>query len=317
MDITGDTVTYGFHGVAETEAALLGSMIARLARRLPGPVTQAPAHEAQIVFFEGSAPPLEGPCVRSVRLVRNPGTQQLPDSLPMPPHITNVLAIFTDVLRSEVHAKGQCQVMKSLVRALHDLFQTRGAPHALVGKDGANLILYPADRQFSWSGSPGGQPLSEVFQSHRITGLGLHPLGAEGPQEDRERRGIEPLLWHAGLAHARCGLVPWVGHDPLLKMRVWPYLTGQGPATATRLATLLRARPHTVSALADAAGVGEVEAVAFANAALLCGFVTSAPPAAGEAGSDRPMPIMDAAASRGGRLPGIFGAIRHALGMRA
>lgn len=317
VDLTKSVVTYGFHGVTDTEKALLQAMIERISRDLPGPVAHVPAQDAQLVFFDGPAPRLDGTCGRLVRMVRDANTQRFSGGLRMPPHVTDLLDIFTDFVQQEAYAHTQCGAMKSLVRSLHELFQTRGAPHALVDENGAGLVLYPADRQFSWSG-PGDKPaLSELFQSHRLPGLGLRPWDASEPGEDRERRSIEPLLWHMGLAHARCGLVPWVGHDDLLKMRAWPYLAGQGPATATRLATALRARPRSVAALADAARAPKTEAVAFANAALLCGFVvTVRPTEAHTPGRQAPLRDRGAGALGAARLPGILGAIRNALGIR-
>ncbi|WP_145960753.1 hypothetical protein [Acidiferrobacter sp. SPIII_3] len=318
MDPTKSVVTYGFHGVTDIEKVLLQAMIERISRDLPGPVAHVPAHDAQLVFFDDPAPRLDGGRGRLVRMVRDASAQRFSGGLRMPPHVTDLLDIFTDFIQREAYAHTQCGVMKSLVCALHELFQTRGAPHALVDEDGASLVLYPADRQFSWSGSGDKPALSELFQSHRLPGLGLRPWGTSEPGDDRERRSIEPLFWHMGLAHARCGLVPWVGRDDLLKMRAWPYLAGQGPATATRLATALRARPRSVAALADAARVPETDAVAFANAALLCGFVVTATPTDAQAPQRQP-PIRDTGAQALGaaRLPRILGAIRNALGIHA
>ncbi|MHB1512847.1 MAG: hypothetical protein ACYCTF_08760 [Acidiferrobacter sp.] len=317
MDLTKNVVTYGFHGISDTEKVLLQTMIERISRRLPGPVAHAPAHDAQIVFFDGSAPNLDGTTGRLVPVVRDAGTQRSSVGLRMPPHVTDLLDIFTDFVQQKTYAQTGCGVMRSLARSLHELFRTRGTPHALIDKDGTSLTLYPADRQFSWSGPAGTLALSEFFQSHRLPGLDLRPLGPSEPGEGRERRGIEPLLWHMGLAHAHCGLLPWVGRDDLLKMRAWPYLTGQGPATATRLATVLRTRPHSVANLADIARVPETEAVAFANAALLSGFVVTAMPTDARV-APRPPRIREAepGAPAPARLLGVLGAIRSALGIR-
>ncbi|WP_297386217.1 hypothetical protein [Acidiferrobacter sp.] len=318
MDPTKGVVTYGFHGMADSENVLLQSMIERISRRLPAPVARVPARDAQLVFFDDAAPRPDGITGRLVRVVRDMDAQRFSGGLRMPPHVTDLLDIFAEFVEQETYAETGCGVMKSLVRSLHDLFQAGGAPHALVDGDGAGLILYPADRQFSWSGPDDERLLPEWFQSHRLRGLDLRPWAASTNQQHRKRRGIEPVFWHMGLAHARCGLLPWVGRDDALKMRAWPYLAGQGPAGAIRLATALRARPQNVAALADAARVPEAEAVAFANAALLCGFVVPAIPTEtyaerGEAntrGAD-PGPV-DAT-----RWPRLLGAIRSALGISA
>ncbi len=320
MDLTKRAVTYGFHGVTETESALLQGMIGRIARRLPGPVAHVSAHEAQLVFSDGSAPALEGTCAQLVRLVRDAEAREFPGSLRMPPHVTDVFELFTDFIKRDADERARCGVMRSLIRSLHDLFRTRGAPHALVDGDeeGARLILYPADRQFSWAGAQGSRPLSEMFQSQRIPRLGLRPWDAAEPGARGKRHGIEPLFWHMGLAHGRCGLLPWVGRDDVLRMRAWPYLAGQGPGAALRLATVLRARPRSVAGLAEAARVPETDAVAFANAALLCGFVVSA--AAADAQGLVPAPEVRSAGMKVPgfeRLPGILGAIRDVLGMRS
>ncbi len=304
--------------MADSEKVLLQSMIERISRRLPAPVARVPAPDAQLVFFDDAAPRPDGITGRLVRVVRDADAQRFSGGLRMPPHVTDLLDIFTDFFEGEASARTRCGVMKSLVRSLHDLFQTRGAPHALVDENGASLVLYPADRQFSWSGPDDKPPLPELFQSHRLPGLDLRPLAASANQPDRERHGIEPLFWHIGLAHARCGLLPWVGRDDPLKMRAWPYLAAQGPATAARLATALRARPQSVAALADAARVPEADAVAFANAALLCGFVVTAMPTDAHA-PRRQTDIHSTGAGALGatRLPRILGAIRSALRMRA
>ena len=251
-------------------------------------------------------------------MVRDPAVPRFSGGLRMPPHVTDLLDIFTEFVEQGAYAQTRCTAMRSLVRSLHDLFRTRGTPHALIDEDGASLVLYPADRQFSWSDSEGQRTLPEFFQSHRLPGLDLRPWDVSELREGQKRRGIEPLFWHMGLAHARCGLVPWVGRDDLLKMRAWPYLAGQGPATATRLATALRARPRSVAALADAACVPETDAVAFANAALLCGFVVTATPTDAHAPQRQPH-VRDTGAQALGaaRLPRILGAIRNALGIHA
>ena len=318
VDSTNGVVTYGFHGVTDTEKVLLQSMIERISRSLPGPVAQVPARDAQLVFFDGPAPHPDKTERRLVRVVRDPGARRFSGGLRMPPHVTDLLDIFTEFVEQGAYAQTRCTAMRSLVRSLHDLFRTRGAPHALIDKDGTSLVLYPADRQFSWSDSENTRALPEFFQSHRLPGLDLRPWDASEPGEGRERRGIEPLFWHMGLAHARCGLLPWVGRDDPLKMRAWPYLTGQGPATATRLATVLRTRPQSVAALADAACVPETDAVAFANAALLCGFVVTAKSTDTQALAHRPSaPDADLRALGTARRPGILGAIRNALGIRS
>ncbi len=316
--MAGNGVTYGFHGVAEAEQAILRSMIERICRRLPGPAVHAPASVAQLVFFEGRPPLLDAPRVRLVRLAKDVDAQGRRDSLRMPPHVTDLIELFTDLVTEEARPQGHCGLMNTLVRSLYELFQGGGAPHALIDGDGGGLVLYPADRQFAWSGREDTEPLAALFRSHRLRGLSLRPLDGPGVEEGRQRRGIEPLFWHMGLAHAPCGLLPWVRRDDLLKMRAWPYLTGQGPATATRLAAVLRAKPRSVGALADAARVPEADAVAFANAALLCGFVTHARPDGAEAMPSGPR-LREAGAgpARAAGLPGILGAIRDALRIRA
>ncbi len=319
MDITEHALTYGFHGVAEAEQALLQGMIRRISRRLPGPVTHVSTHHAQLVFLDDAAPPLIGSDARLVRLVRNPEGRQSPGALRMPPHVTELLDIFSGSFGGGSHERVRCGAMQSLVRSLHDLFRTRDTPQALLEGDGASLILYPSDRQFSWAGTQHNkQLLSEIFGAQRPPRLDLRALGAQELDACGERHGIEPLLWHMGLAHAHCGLLPWVGRDDVLRMRAWPYLAGQGPAAAMRLATTLRARPRSVAGLADAACVPETDAVAFANAALLCGFVVAVAPTdplalpGGRKPEDAPMKVSGFA-----RLPGILGAIRDALGVRS
>lgn len=318
MDSTNGVVTYGFHGVSDTEELLLQSMIERISRSLPGPVARAPARDAQLVFFDGPAPHPDKAERRLVRMVRDPAVPRFSGGLRMPPHVTDLLDIFTEFVEQGAYAQTRCTAMRSLVRSLHDLFRTRGTPHALIDEDGASLVLYPADRQFSWSDSEGQRTLPEFFQSHRLPGLDLRPWDVSELREGQKRRGIEPLFWHMGLAHARCGLLPWVGHDDPLKMRAWPYLTAQGPATATRLATVLRTRPQSVAALADAARVSETDAVAFANAALLCGFVVTTAPTDTPALAHRPStPDANLTALGTAQRPGILGAIRNALGIRS
>ena len=304
--------------MADSETVFLQSMIERISRRLPAPVARVAARDARLVFLDDAAPRPDEITGRLVRVVRDADAQRFSGGLRMPPHVTDLLDIFAEFVGQETYAETQCGVMKSLVRSLHDLFRTGGAPHALIDGDGAGLFLYPADRQFSWSGPDDERPLPEWFHSHRLPGLDLRPLAASTNPQDRKRHGIELLFWHMGLAHARCGLLPWIGRDDPLKMRAWPYLAAQGPATAAQLATALRARPQSVAALADAARVPESDAVAFANAALLCGFVVTAMPTDAHA-PQRQTDIRNTGAGALGatRLPRILGAIRSALGIPA
>jgi len=315
--MVGEAITYSLRGVDEKEEFLLNSMIERIARRLDRPVMCGPIESAHIIFFDGPTPERHKPSSRLVRLIRNGDAQRALGTVRIPPHVTELQSVFSDFLGEKSHAQTDCSLVKRLAGSIYDLCKLRGDPHALVDGAGRGLILYPGERQFSWSGQEEDMPIADFFRPRGLLDFNLRPLADGAPSEIGARRGIEPVLWHMGLAHAQCGLLSWVSADNILKLRVWPYLATQGPRASTRLATLLRAQPRSVTALVATADVPEQDVIAFVNAALLCGFlagetrsdarVAPSPPIAQE---DMAMPVRAAAFS------GVFGAIRNALRMR-
>ncbi|MHB8253487.1 MAG: hypothetical protein ACYDEV_07250 [Acidiferrobacter sp.] len=316
--MSAEIITYGLHGVSVQESSLLKSMIERTVRRLGQPVIYTPIEFAQIVFFDGPPPELNSPGSRLIQLARDNGARQSANTLRMPPHVTDILEIFGRFTQETSHALTDCGLAKQLTGTLYNLFRHRGSPHALVNDAGSGLMLFPENRQFSWLGEDANKPIADFFQPHGLSGLSLRALNNDQIDAVANRQGIERMFWHVGLAHAKCGLLPWVPVDNILRMRVWPYLAAQGPATSIKLATLLRAQPRSFSALVADAGIPEADVTAFVNAALLCGFV------AGEIPVDTNMALSRSKGSnnahrpvRGAGVSGLLDAIRGALRMRS
>lgn len=315
--MSAEIITYSLHGVSVQEGSLLKSMIERTVRRLGQPVIYAPIEFAQIVFFDGAPPESSSPGSRLIQLARDNEAHQSTGTLRMPPRVTDILELFSRFTRETAHALTGCSLVKQLTGALYNLFRHRGAPHALVNDAGSGLMLFPEDRQFSWLGDDANIPIADLFQPHGLSGLSLRALNDDHINLIANRQGIERVFWHVGLAHAKCGLLPWVPVDNILRLRVWPYLVAQGPAASIKLATLLRAQPRSFSALVADAGIPEVDVTAFVNAALLCGFLAEETPVDTNIASSRstginssPRPV------RGAGVSGLLDAIRDALRMR-
>ncbi len=306
-----DAITYCVHAVSVRECALLTTMIDRVSRRIGRPIRYAPAAVAQIVFFEGRRPAGSRGTV-FVQLTRDSGREPGPGTLPMPPHMTHMLELFAGAARDRGIALG-CGPATDTVRAVCDLFQKAGPPHALVNETDDGLLLFPGARQFARFGRNADETAAQFFQSEPLQDLRLKRMDDAALALAGDRQSAEPALWYMGMAHARCGLFPWVSIDSLLRMRAWPYLAAGSPALE-KIAALLRVRPHSASALVSEAGMAADDVIAFVNAALSCGFITLADPAY-DAGADSPPYAPRPAKGSHGALPVMLNAIRKALGI--
>ncbi len=301
--------TFSLHGVSARDGLLLKAMIERAAHRLGRSLVYVLADAAQLVFYAGLAPERRLADAHLVKLVDDTAGS-LDRALRMPPRATELLELMEALLNRHT-VNSSSDAIGQIVRRVYELVGQDRPPYVISDIAGQGLVIFPAERRFAWIGEPQDR-LGEALSSRRLSRMTLTPYFEAQYPTLGERRSIEPVLWHLGIAYGELGLLPWIPTDGTLRLRVWPYLVAQAPRSFMKMATALRSKPQSLQSLRSNTDASEADAVSFVNATALCGFLIAE--TQGHAGAR--LGTVLGRQSRGG-FGRMLGAIRGALGMRS